>query len=110
MIIPEKRNVNSQRALRFLPPQVSKMLIAYLTTVVPFLEMVDLEPPTMVPEKGWVFDFWGPGAWLSLPMDFSSEFERRLGVSIDAGDFRRIILAIAEKVGNKTMVRLANEE
>lgn len=110
MIIPEKRNVHSGPAPRFLPPQVSKMLIAYLTTVVPFLEMVDLEPPTMVPEKGWVFDYFGSGAWLTLPMDFSSEFKKRLGISIDADDYRRIVLAIAEKEGMRDFVRLANAE
>lgn len=110
MIIPAKRNVHSGPAPRFLPPQVSKMIIAYLTTVVPFLEMMNPELPTMVPEKGWVFDYCGSGAWLTLPMDFSSEFKKRLGISIDADDYRRIVLAIAEKQGMQDFVRLANAE
>jgi hypothetical protein len=110
MIIPEKRNVNSGPAPRFLPPQVSKMVIAYLTTVVPFIETMDLGPPTMVPEKGWVFDYFGSGAWLTLPMEFSSEFKKRLEISVDANDYRRIVLAIAEKQGMRDFVRLANAE
>ena len=102
MIVTPRGHVRSPNdALpRILPLQVSQMVIAYLTTVVPFLEMMDLEPPTMLEdEKGYLFDYFGLGAWLTLPMAFSDEFKKRLGIGIDADDFRRIALAIAEKKG-----------
>ena len=101
IVTPRGHLRSSNDALpRFLPPQVSQMVIAYLTTVVPFLEMMDLEPPTMLEdEKGYLFDYFGSGAWLTLPMAFSDEFKKRLGIGIDADDFRRIALAIAEKKG-----------
>jgi hypothetical protein len=63
----------------------------------------------MVQEKGRLFDYFGHGAWLALPMEFSSEFKRRLGVSMDADDFRRITLAIAEE-GWQNFVMVANAE
>lgn len=109
MILPPKGRVGSDDSVpRFLPPQVSRMIIAFLATVVPFLKMVDLEPPTMLEdEKGYLFDYFGSGAWLTLPMAFSDEFKRRLGIAIDTDDYKRISLAIAEKEGMKDFINAA---
>ena len=104
MIVP------NDKLPRFLPLQVSQMVIAYLTTVVPFLEMMDLDPPTMLEdEKGYLFDYFGSGAWRTLPMFFSDEFKNRLGLGIDADDYRRIVLAIAEKEGLEKFVDAAKD-
>ena len=74
------------------------MVIAYLTTVVLFLEMMDLEPLTMLEdEKGYLFDYFGSTVWLTLLMAFSYKFKKRLRIAIDPDDFRRIVLAIAKK-------------
>jgi hypothetical protein len=51
---------------RFLPRQVSQIVIAYLTNVAPFLEMMDLEPPIMRGEKEYLFDYVGSIAWLTF--------------------------------------------
>jgi hypothetical protein len=92
---------------RFLPRQVSQIVIAYLTTVVPFLERMDLEPPTMRGEKGYLFDYVGSTAWLALPMAFFYEFERRMGLGIDADDFRRIAVTLAENAGMEDFSKAA---
>jgi hypothetical protein len=110
MAIPNFRFRGDEPVLRFFPWDVSRLILAYLSTVVPFLKMVDMEPPPMLEDiRGYLFDYYGSSAWITMPMDFSYHFKEKLGVEVDAEGYRDISLAIAEKLDVGLMVELAKK-
>lgn len=93
-----KRRGNTEYIVRFLPDQISQIMVQYLVYIRPFARAVEYEVTKALPSPEYLFrDARGPWAGEELTRALGQATEKYLGVRLTTSGWRHVAIGIATR-------------
>jgi hypothetical protein len=93
-----KRRGNTEYIVRFLPDEISQIMVQYLVYVRPFARVVEYEMTKSLPNPEYLFrDARGPWAGEELTRALSQATTKYLGVRLTVSGWRHVAIGIATR-------------